>query len=191
VIHEVADEDAPPVRRGVGDVFRHLVVQRELPLFDQLHHGDGRELLRHRPGAIHGLRGGRNVVLDIGQPIPLHDDGIGAANDGDRQRRHPAAPNRRLGERVRGARDDRAVHTTLLSRTGGRERTDGERRGDDEMTETHGNSQSDVGFARNVTLRARDGQKFPRGAALSARDVRIFVCASPSSTHPACFDLFA
>ena len=61
----MTDENALAMGRIVGEVLRDIIVQANFPLFDKLHHGGRRELLRDRANAVHRHRGRRHVVLEV------------------------------------------------------------------------------------------------------------------------------
>jgi hypothetical protein len=59
------------------------IVERHPTLLDELKDCSGSELLGDGAYAIHRPLRRSNVVLDVSQPIALHDDGVAAADDRD------------------------------------------------------------------------------------------------------------
>jgi hypothetical protein len=135
VVDQVPQRDRVP---EVGDLRHpppHVVVQRERPLLRQQRRREGGELLGDGGDVEDGGRRDRDVVLQVGVPVPAREDDLPVADDGH-------GGTRRSGAVPRG---EEGVHLPLRGERGrGRLRGEGrrggahgERRGREERTSMH------------------------------------------------------
>ena len=72
----------------IGQIFRDRRIEVERAAFDQLHHGQVGEQLRHRADAIDRLRRRRLFRGGIGEAEAVRPDDFLIVHQRDRQRRH-------------------------------------------------------------------------------------------------------
>ena len=102
VVQQALDRDGEAVGVVVREVVAEVGVEVEAAVLDEGHRCGGGELLGHRADPVHGVGGGRDAVLEVGEAESLGEDGLAAAGDADGE-----AGGRVRAERFGGERADR------------------------------------------------------------------------------------
>src|ERR1019366_1826177 len=99
---QVLDEDRLPSRRGIREILRYAVIERELSLLHQHHDCGGDELLAHRAGLKDGLSFYWDAEFYISPTIALGEQDAASAVDANCQTRNPLASHFVGNKRVDG-----------------------------------------------------------------------------------------
>ncbi len=84
MIQDQAQRDSAPARRNFGQVLRQRVVEIELVLIGQHHHGHGGELLADRADLIDRLRLRGHLVFQCGDSIAFEVERFAVLDHGER-----------------------------------------------------------------------------------------------------------
>jgi hypothetical protein len=85
---KMPDGDPLPPWRRLGKMPGDPGVERQATLLDEHHHGGSRELLADGSRLEHGGGLDGNLMLDIGEPVPLRQHDLPSLHDRDRHAGH-------------------------------------------------------------------------------------------------------
>ena len=83
VVHHVPERDGWTVVGHFGNVFAHVIVERELAVQDEQHDRRGSELLRDGASLEDRVGSVRNAVFEVGHPVRSFEDCEAVFRDAD------------------------------------------------------------------------------------------------------------